>query len=95
MMDMMLLENLLMNQMHDMEGDSSIAPSTDSTPHVINHHPFTEDILTPVLPRSEVEQLFGHELIKALRDFKKLTVAPSSLHSQQFTSFVEKSLVEH
>jgi hypothetical protein len=48
-----------------------------------------------VLPRNEVEQLVGQELINTLRDFKQLTVAPSSPHSQQFTSSVEKSLVEH
>jgi hypothetical protein len=70
MMDLMLLEAHLMNQRPDMEGDSSIPPLANLTPHVINHHHSTEDILTPALSRSEAEQLVGHELIKALRDFK-------------------------
>jgi hypothetical protein len=82
MMDPMLLEALLMNQRRDMEEDSSILPSADSTPHVINHHPSPEDISTSALPRSEAEQLVCQELIKALRDFKQLMVAPSTPYSQ-------------
>jgi hypothetical protein len=70
MMDPMLLEVFLMNQRRNMEGDFSISLSADSTMQVINDHPSTEDILTPVLPRGEAEQLVDHELIKALRDFK-------------------------
>jgi hypothetical protein len=54
-----------------------------------------EDISTPVLLRSEVEQLVRQKLTKALSDFNQLTIAPLSPHTQQFTSYVKKSIVEH
>jgi hypothetical protein len=92
--DPMLLEALLMNQRCDIEGGSSTPPSTDLTPQVVRHHPSTEDTLTPMLLRSESEQLVGQEFIKALSDFKQLTVTPLSLQTQQFTSSVKKSIVE-
>jgi hypothetical protein len=70
MMDPMLLESHLMAQRHDTEVGSSTPLSSNLNPRLVNHHPSTEDITTPMLLRSEAQQLVGHELIKALDDFK-------------------------
>jgi hypothetical protein len=94
MMDPMLLEARLMDQRRDTEGGSSTPLSTDSIPRVVNHHPSTKDIPTPMLLRSEAEQLIGHELINVLDDFKQLMVAPLPPHVQQFTSSVKKARME-
>jgi hypothetical protein len=48
-----------------------------------------------MLPRSEVEQLVGKELIKALSNFKQLVVALLSLLAQQIYSTVKESNVKH
>jgi hypothetical protein len=58
-LDPMLLVALLMNQRCDIDGGSSTPPSIDSSPQVISHLSSTEDILTLMLIRSEVEQLVG------------------------------------
>jgi hypothetical protein len=58
-LDPMLLEALLMNQRHDIDGGSSTPPSIDSTPQVISHLSSTEDIPTLMLIRSEAKQLVG------------------------------------
>jgi hypothetical protein len=94
-LDPMLLKALLMNQRCDIEGGASTPPSTDSTPQVARHDASTEDIPSPVVLRSEGEQLVGQELIKALSDYKQLMVTPVSPHTQQFTSLVKKSIVVH
>jgi hypothetical protein len=91
-LDLMLLKALLMNQRCDIEGVST-PPTTNSTPQVARNHTSTEDIPTPVLLRSEVEQLVEQELIKSMSDYKQLTVAPISPYTQQFTSYVKKSVV--
>jgi hypothetical protein len=58
-------------------------PSTAMSPCLDNlPHPFI-DIQTPVMFRSEEEQLVGHELIKSLSTFKLSLVpplSPSSCH---------------
>jgi hypothetical protein len=61
-MNAMLFEALLIGQ----------RPGTkEGTPCAANHHPFTQEIHSPVLVRSEAEKLVGAELIKALSDFKQ------------------------
>jgi hypothetical protein len=85
MMDPMLLEAGLMDLRRDTKGGSSTPLSTVSTLRVVNHHPSTEVITTPMLLRSEAEQRVRHELIKVLGDFKQLTVPPLSSHTQLIT----------
>jgi hypothetical protein len=62
---------------------------------VVSHIPSTEEINSPVSPRSEAEQLVGQELIKALSDYKQLVVAPFSPPAQQIYSTVKESNVKH
>jgi hypothetical protein len=89
MEDPMLLEALLMNQRLDTEGDIS------TTQCIVCHLPPTEEIQSPMLLRSEAEQLVGHELIGALSDFKQLAVTLLSPQAQQLYSPVRNSKVEH
>jgi hypothetical protein len=60
MMDPMLIDALLIGQRPGIEGDTSTFPCPAS------RHSSTEEIHSPVLLRSEVEQLVRQELIKAL-----------------------------
>jgi hypothetical protein len=91
MMDPMLLDAGLTDLRRDTKGGSSTPLSSISTLSVVNHHPFIEVITILMLLRSEAEQRVGYELIKALGDFKQLTVPPLSPHTQLITSSVEKS----
>jgi hypothetical protein len=91
MMDPMLLDAGLTDLRCDTKGGSSTPLSSISTLSVVNHHPFIEVITILMLLRSEAEQRVGYELIKALGDFKQLTVPPLSPHTQLITSSVEKS----
>jgi hypothetical protein len=55
------------------------------TEGVVGHLPPTEDIQSPMLFRSKADQLCGHELIKALSNFKQSMVAylsPSTRHNK-------------
>jgi hypothetical protein len=70
-MDPMLFEVLLIGQRSDVERGTS----THSC--VANQNPSDGEIDSPVLLRSEAEQLVGQELIKTLSDFKQLEPAPS------------------
>lgn len=72
----MLLETL-MNQRND-TGDSSSTPqlSTATTMLDVNHDLATKEAHTPLVLRSEAEQLVGQQLIKALSNFKHLLVPP-------------------
>jgi hypothetical protein len=51
---------------------------TTLSPCLSNLLPPVEDVQTPVMFRSEDEQLVGHKLIKALRTFKLSPVSPLS-----------------
>jgi hypothetical protein len=62
------------------------------SPHGVDHHTSSEDIRTPLLFRSEVEQLIDYDLIKALSNFKQSLVAPSSPSTQQSTSLEKKAV---
>jgi hypothetical protein len=64
MMDLMLIEALLVVQRPDTERGTS-----SSLCHASQH--------SPMMPRSEAEQLVGQKLINALSDFKQLIAAPS------------------
>jgi hypothetical protein len=75
----MLLEALLMDQRSNAGWSSSPSPSSTATPQFIVNHNFPiEEIQTPKLLRSEVEQMVGQELIKALGNFKQMVVGASS-----------------
>jgi hypothetical protein len=74
-MDPMLFEALLIGQRSDVERGTS----THSC--VANQNPSDGEIDSPVLLRSEAEQLVGQELIKTLSDFKQLEPAPSPPNS--------------
>jgi ureidoglycolate hydrolase len=66
MAEQMAKEPLEMNT-----GSGSFTPlSSTRSLCVVDHLPPTEDIQTPITFRSEVEQLIGYELIKALSNFK-------------------------
>jgi hypothetical protein len=54
-----------------------------------------EDIQTPVMFRSEDEQLAGHELIKALRNFKLSSVSPLSPSNRHEPSLNNEAIVVH
>jgi hypothetical protein len=71
MEDPMSLEASFMSSRLDAKGGTS-------TQCILSCIPPFEEIHSPLLLRSEVEQLVGHELIKALSDFKHLVVAPLS-----------------
>jgi hypothetical protein len=66
----MLLEALLINQRSNARENSSPPSSTAMPQHTINHYIPAEEIQTPKLPRSDAVQLVGHDLIKALANFK-------------------------
>jgi hypothetical protein len=51
--------------------------------HIVNLYLPAEEIQTPMLIRSEAEQLVGHDLIKALSNFKQM--GPSGLKLNQKT----------
>jgi hypothetical protein len=75
-LDPMLHEALLMNQMHDVRGGST-TPLSSATPSLVVKHLPAEEWLRqrhsnefPLIIRSKEEQLIGHELIKALSNFK-------------------------
>lgn len=84
-----------MSQRHDTGSGSSIPPSTATPPRVVNNHIPSEELQTPVLLRSETEQLVGQELIKALSNFKQSMVAPLSPHSRHDTSSEKETVVVH
>jgi hypothetical protein len=65
------------HQRHDIDRGST-PPSIDSSPQVISYHSSTEDTPTPMLIRSEIDQMVGQELIKPLSDFRN--AAAKSLH---------------
>jgi hypothetical protein len=66
-----------------------------STPSCVgNRHPSTKEIHSPLLLRSEAEQLVDEELIKALSDFKQQAVAPSSPQTQHHNPVVKVSDVK-
>jgi hypothetical protein len=88
MEDPMLLEVSFMSQRLEVEGGISIQCTVSCIPLI-------EEIHSPVLFRSEVEQLVGQELIKALSDFKQLMVAPLSPQAHQLSSSEKDSNVEH
>ncbi|TVU09810.1 hypothetical protein EJB05_43306, partial [Eragrostis curvula] len=79
--DPMLLE-ALMSQRRDTGADLSTPPATATPLHVDNQRHLCEEMQTPVLLRSEAEQLVGEELIKALCNFKQVEVAPLSPRSR-------------
>jgi hypothetical protein len=89
MEDPMLLESLLMNQRLDTEGGTSTIQC------IVSCLPPTKEIHSPVLLRSEAEQLVVQELIKALSDFKQLAVPPLSPQAHQLYSPVKEFNVEH
>jgi hypothetical protein len=70
--DLALLEALLINQKSNARGNSSPPSSTAMSQHAINIYIPAEEIQTPMLIRSEAEQLVGHDLIKALANFKQM-----------------------
>jgi hypothetical protein len=73
----MLIETLLISQRPDVERRTS-------TPMcVASRYPLAEEIHSPVMLRSEAEQLIGQELINTLSVFKQLAVAPSPPKTQQ------------
>jgi hypothetical protein len=84
----MLLEVSFMSQRLEVEGGISIQCTVSCIPPI-------EEIHSPVLFKSEVEQLVGQELIKALSDFKQLVVAPLSPQAHQLSSSEKDSNVEH
>jgi hypothetical protein len=88
MADPILLEALL-NQRVDIEGSTSTTQCDVSCLLPI------EEIHSPLLLRSETEQLVGQELIKALSDLKQLPIAPLSPQGQQHSSSLKESNVEH
>jgi hypothetical protein len=59
-----------------------------------SQHLLTEEIHSPVMLRSEAEQLVGQELIMALSVFKQLAAAPSSPKTQQSNQPMKVSDVE-
>jgi hypothetical protein len=71
-MDPMLFEALLIGQRSDTERGTS-TPSCNAS-----QDSSAGEIHSPILLRSEAEQLVGQELIKALSDFKQLETAPST-----------------
>jgi hypothetical protein len=73
----------------------STPPPAAMSPRVVDHNPSIEVVKTPVLFRSEVEQLLGFELIKVLSNFKHSLVAPSLLSTQQNTSLEKKAFEGH
>jgi hypothetical protein len=70
--DLMLLEALLINQKSNARGNSSPPSSTAMSQHAINIYIPAEEIQTPMLIRSEAEQLVGHDLIKPLANFNQM-----------------------
>jgi hypothetical protein len=88
MEDRMLLEASFMTPRLDAKGGTSTQCTVSCIP------PF-EEIHSPLLLKSEAEQLVGQELIKALSDFKHLLVAPLSPQAHQLSSFEKDSNVEH
>lgn len=72
---------------------SSTTPSLASSPQVVNHQLSEEDIQSPVMPRSEGEQLIGHELIEALSSFKQSIKASSSPSTRQVTSLEKEAIM--
>jgi hypothetical protein len=88
MEDRMLLEASFMTPRLDAKGGTSTQCTVSCIP------PF-EEIHSPLLLKSEAEQLVGQELIKALSDFKHLVVAPLSPQAHQLSSFEKDSNVEH
>jgi hypothetical protein len=74
----MLLE-ALMDQRSNAGWSFSPSPSSTAMPQLIVNHNFPiEEIQTPKLLRSEVEQMVGQELIKALGNFKQMVAGASS-----------------
>jgi hypothetical protein len=73
----------------------STPPPAAMSPRVVDHNPSIEVVKTPVLFRSEAEQLLGFELIKVLSNFKHSLVAPSLLSTQQNTSLEKKAFEGH
>jgi hypothetical protein len=72
-----------MNQKSNARGNSSSPLSTTMSQHIVNLYLPAEEIQTPMLIRSEAEQLVGHDLIKALSNFKQM--GPSGLKLNQKT----------
>jgi hypothetical protein len=88
MEDPMLLEASFMSPRLDAKGSTSTQCTISCIP------PF-EEILLPLMLRSEAEQLVGQELIKALSNLKHLVVAPLSPQAHQLSSFEKDSNVEY
>jgi hypothetical protein len=88
MMYHMLIEALLISQ-------RPAAERGNSTPScAVSRHLSAEEIHSPVMLRSEAEQLVGQELMKALSNFKQMAASPSPPKTQQSTPPVKVSDVE-
>jgi hypothetical protein len=61
----------------------------------LSNLPLIEDVQTPVMFRTEEEQLVGHELIKALRNFKLSPVSPLSPSNRHESSSNNEAIVVH